>query len=307
MSRIKNAVCSCAVAKVNILPGQDNAGCRSDDLFFASDVVSSLAMRELRYYKPLGLFFLALLAVGILLGTLGPFGTFNDLSPFDRFVYWIVIVVLNGLQASVAIQASFYLLPAPKWPSIVPVTIGSVICSLVATMEVLWLEQTLRPETNGPGASFTEIYFLVLIVTLVVSFLFTHGPLQNYSVFRIPQDDNIEDVDLPAPADTETPFFSRISPGLGTDVICLEMEDHYIRVHTAVGDELILMRMRDAVAELEGFDGMQVHRSFWVARKRIVSVRRAGERGLLTMSNGLEIPVSRTRFRQLVDQKLLEL
>lgn len=51
------------------------------------------------------------------------------------------------------------------------------------------------------------------------------------------------------------------------------MEDRYLRIHTDGGSDLILMRLRDAVGELAGADGLQVHRSFWVAR---AAVRAAG-------------------------------
>ncbi|MCW9046002.1 MAG: LytTR family transcriptional regulator DNA-binding domain-containing protein [Alphaproteobacteria bacterium] len=280
-------------------------------MIFAKDRVSSLAMRELRLLKPLAIYIAVLMAVGVLLGIIGPFGTFDDLSTINRFAYWIIIVVLNGLQAQVAIAFSSRLLPFPKWPAVIPMIAGSFACSLLATFEVFWLENIFRPQINVHDLSFAEIYFFVLVITLVVAYFFVLGPLNSYAVVRHPSV-------MDAEAETETgienetqsappPFFKRLPAKLGTELICLEMEDHYVRAHTVLGNDLILMRMKDAVTELEGFDGMQVHRSFWVARGAITSVRRSGERGLLTMSNGMEIPVSRTRLRQLLDKKLLEI
>ncbi|WP_269747113.1 LytTR family DNA-binding domain-containing protein [Elstera litoralis] len=38
-------------------------------------------------------------------------------------------------------------------------------------------------------------------------------------------------------------------------MLCLEMEDHYLRAHTDQGNALILMRLRDAVAELRSVAG----------------------------------------------------
>ena len=35
----------------------------------------------------------------------------------------------------------------------------------------------------------------------------------------------------------------------------MEAEDHYLRLHTSKGQDLILMRLSDAIAELEGIEG----------------------------------------------------
>jgi hypothetical protein len=41
----------------------------------------------------------------------------------------------------------------------------------------------------------------------------------------------------------------------GGEVWAVEAEDHYLRLHTSKGQDLILMRLADAVAELEGIEG----------------------------------------------------
>ena len=72
------------------------------------------------------------------------------------------------------------------------------------------------------------------------------------------------------------------------------MEDHYLRVHTALGSDLILLRMRDAVSELDGLEGVLVHRSWWVARSAVRAVERDGRSLRLILPDGLVAPVART-------------
>ena len=72
------------------------------------------------------------------------------------------------------------------------------------------------------------------------------------------------------------------------------MEDHYLRIHTALGSDLILLRLRDALAELGPARGRQVHRSWWVAEGAIASTERSGARSLLVLRNGLRVPVSKS-------------
>lgn len=89
---------------------------------------------------------------------------------------------------------------------------------------------------------------------------------------------------------------------LGSGLICLENEDHYIRAHTAEGSSLILMRMRDAAAHLASEDGERVHRGWWVARRAVVEVVRRDRAVTLRLVNGLEAPVARAIAPQLRDR-----
>jgi len=89
----------------------------------------------------------------------------------------------------------------------------------------------------------------------------------------------------------------------GAEVWAVEAEDHYLRLHTSKGQDLILMRLSDAVAELEGIEGAQVHRSWWVARDAIADAVRGDGRATLTLKDGSEVPVSRTYARILREKR----
>lgn len=77
------------------------------------------------------------------------------------------------------------------------------------------------------------------------------------------------------------------------ELLCLEMQDHYLKVHTSSDSEMILCRMEDAARELEGL-GQRVHRSWWVASSARQAVKRDGQKLVVLLSNGLEIPIGRT-------------
>jgi hypothetical protein len=73
----------------------------------------------------------------------------------------------------------------------------------------------------------------------------------------------------------------------------IEAEDHYCRLHLAGGRSVLMLhRFGDALAEVAGFDGAQVHRGAWVAANGLVSAKRDGRRWLLVLADGAEIPVS---------------
>jgi DNA-binding LytR/AlgR family response regulator len=99
------------------------------------------------------------------------------------------------------------------------------------------------------------------------------------------------------------PLLDALPPELGSDVIALEMEDHYVRVHTALGSEMVLMRLRDAMAlmaaHMPDIEGRQVHRSWWVARGAVEDVRREGRNVRLVLARGIEAPVARAQVSEL--------
>jgi DNA-binding LytR/AlgR family response regulator len=70
------------------------------------------------------------------------------------------------------------------------------------------------------------------------------------------------------------------------------MQDHYVQAQTALGSTLVLMRFRDAVAEL-GDLGVQVHRGWWAAFDAMEALDRDGRSARLRLRGGGTIPVSR--------------
>jgi hypothetical protein len=88
---------------------------------------------------------------------------------------------------------------------------------------------------------------------------------------------------------------------LDVRIVALKAEEHYVRVWTNDGTELLRYRFRDAMKEMTEQPGLQVHRSWWVRLDGIDEVRNKG-RGLeLELSNGITVPVSlahRSEFLQ---------
>ena len=90
-------------------------------------------------------------------------------------------------------------------------------------------------------------------------------------------------------------FMRRLPPKLrGARLYAVEAEDHYLRVHTDEGSDLLLLRLADALDELGPVEGARTHRSWWVARAAVADARRADGRATLVLLNGTEAPVSRS-------------
>jgi MFS family permease len=109
----------------------------------------------------------------------------------------------------------------------------------------------------------------------------------------------------PAPVEIVQPQTSRLVARLPQELrgrlLCLQMEDHYVRVHTDRGSALLLMRLSDAMSEAEPISGMQIHRSWWVAKDAIKSFERVGRTGQLILSNGVTAPVSQRHLAAVLE------
>lgn len=91
-------------------------------------------------------------------------------------------------------------------------------------------------------------------------------------------------------------IWNRLPRSLGRDIVGLSAELHYTRVYTTAGDALILFPFGEAVRDLQDqIDGVQIHRSHWVARKHVQSVDPRGQGAICNLSGDLSLPVSRAR------------
>lgn len=227
--------------------------------------------------------FAASTVIGVVLGVIGPFGSYANGGLPVRLAYWVLCLwggwaifglivpwlarraaergvsvwiwappVMAGLAAPTAVFSR--LLAGEIWPMTGQVSwiewyAQSVVVSVIATASVLWLSWRQRP---GPG----------------------------------PKPDSADPRD-------------RLPPGLGRTILCLQMEDHYVRVHTPRGSALILMSLSQAIAGLKSVEGSQTHRSWWVARAAIEGVVEDGRNLRLRLTGGIEAPVSRARVGEL--------
>ena len=102
------------------------------------------------------------------------------------------------------------------------------------------------------------------------------------------------------PAPSSGSCLQRLPPALGCDLIAARSELQYVRVYTTRGAALSLGALKDIAEHCD--DGQLVHRTWWISDKHVRTLRRRGSRCLLTLSNGLEVPVSRRRQQALANQ-----
>ena len=102
-----------------------------------------------------------------------------------------------------------------------------------------------------------------------------------------------------------TGLFDLLPRQLDHNIIYIESELHYVRVVTQKDEALVLYALKDAIADVEHINGIQIHRSYWVALDHIKRLRRKGSQWEIELKNQIRLPVSRRRIAS-VRQALTE-
>lgn len=243
-----------------------------------------LTLREMRQHlgdvRALG----TMAVVGIVLGLAGPFGSFAALELLPRIAYWVATVFLTyGFGYSLSMYAdAAWGGGRPLW---LRLPLMAVPAGLAATLTVTLINLTVF----GTKAFDWPSVLLLLLQCLAVAF----GVV---TVVLLLERRAPEANALPAgPA----PILERVPPAQRGLLLALSVEDHYVDIITERGKTLVLMRLADAIKETAGVEGLQIHRSHWVAKAAVTKIHRAEGKVALELSNGLKLPVSRGFLPQL--------
>lgn len=228
--------------------------------------------------------------IGTFLALLNPFGA-NDLVGFWRgWLFWVIVIVIGSLLGEFVSEA---LKPRiGNLPFVAQFLLLSVLMGLVMTPVVAVAYSLISGHIVGlrawPGLSF-GVWVISAFMT-GLSFL-----LERAATARAAQIEPGVSAAVTSPRPEEA-FLTRLPVRFrAARLEAIVSEDHYLRVHTDKGSHLILMRLSDAVRELEGAGGVQTHRSWWVARHAVVDTRRESGRLILIVGHErLDVPVSRT-------------
>ncbi|MCL6741688.1 LytTR family transcriptional regulator [Sphingomonas sp. RB56-2] len=243
-----------------------------------------LAMREWRqmgkWRGPL-----SAVAIGALLGVTGPFGSQTSLAPAVRYAFWMVIA-LAGFGAAVAAER---VLPstAPGRRTATRIIAVAAASAVPMTFFVAWAMGVVRPGRTFSPVQLLGLFPYVALVQLLIARVISSDDRMTVAAT----------VEQPAAAPEYPPeFVSKLPVSFRQDILALEAEDHYVRVHTLHGSALILMRLADAVAVIDPRLGLRVHRSWWVAKSGVRALEKTPGRAIARLVDDTAVPISRTHL-----------
>lgn len=183
---------------------------------------------------------------GAILAILGPFGSYMNGGLVELLTYWIGATVLGLALYGTAyrIVGRSTVMGSRRWwlALVAAVLLASLSEALATRMAAFWL----WPELARLGLSFplwfAQTATIGVIATAAIGFALRRSAPIAHEALASP------------------PTIHPIVVPMGGEVLALQMEDHYVRVHRPDGSELILMPLSRAI-EAVNVDGLRTHRS----------------------------------------------
>ncbi|SFJ58952.1 transcriptional regulator, LytTR family [Jannaschia pohangensis] len=234
-----------------------------------------------------------LLGIAVVLAALGPFETDALLRPLPRAAFWLTHTVSSYGIAFLIVPPVRQVLGSLVGPWLASACAGAV-AGVAITFGVMAINAAILGYIPHRGAVL-PLAGTVILITVVVTLV-------------------LDVIDREMARSTTTSGKSAAKPPTLLDRLPLEkrgalvsvsVEDHYVRIRTDKGEELVLMRLSDALRETGNVAGLQVHRSHWVALDQVTAARREGDRAVLTLRHGPEISVSRANLAAIREAGLL--
>ncbi len=233
--------------------------------------------------------------IGVFLGLIGPFGTYLAGDAGHRIAYWTVLFWVGTAVLLPASRAAAMVGPRLGYPLPFAIAVALIVASLPISLAATLVGQRLWPQSRVLGP--VDWYLQTLIVAIPVTAALVW--LERRSTARLGAGPPNNRGAVTAGGASRDDFLTRLPEKLGRELLCLEVEDHYVRAHTVLGSDLILIPLHQAIGELRGIDGLQVHRSWWVARAAVTAWVADGRNIRLRLLNGTHAPVARNRVAKL--------
>ena len=217
----------------------------------------------------------------------GPFGTIDQLKFAERLGFWLTVHFVTWTIALTSVAlVSVWNDDSSRigiWQTVIGCCLATPFIGFaVSAIRTLFLSEPIT--VTSVFWQMVQALPVAIIIGIVAYFFFQ--PAQSSSAVS----ENRE---------PEARLMLRLPPEKRGELLYMSMQDHYVEIVTAKGRELVLLRLADAISEAGSTTGIQVHRSHWAAFSAIATTRRDGGKTSVVMSDGTELPVSRTYAKAL--------
>lgn len=258
----------------------------------------ALTLRQVRETARGAAFWIVVGGAVLIAAIAGPYFTLERLSFPERLVYWAVVIGLSSVIMTFLSVLARRVTEARGWNwALVAVLAG--MAGILPVLGTVWLADGMvtgfGPGAAGIGTLAAYVAPSVIGVTLAVNaFIEVQGPRVSRNGAGA----------APTGAATSpaapSVLLAKLPHHLGREIVALRAQDHYLEVTTPEGRCMVLMRLDDAVRDLAGVNGLQVHRSWWINLAHIRRTEKGANGPEVVLSTGDRVPVGRsyrTAFR----------
>ncbi|MEX3016488.1 LytTR family DNA-binding domain-containing protein [Gymnodinialimonas hymeniacidonis] len=235
---------------------------------------------------------IALLAV-VIVSLLGPFSTYDRFSLPERGLYWGAVILGSLIPAHLIRSFLRDVVPGSelKRDVVAVFCIGIVLAPLIWAANIFLLGDQLATP-------------LFLIEHVIIVWLICAIPVLVRHQYRNMQEEpealtEVQRMPVAVPVEEAPALVRHVEPSVQGPIKRVSADGHQLLIYTAKGEARVRMRFSDALLQLDGADGIQVHRSHWLAFETIKSVTQDGRRYAAILTCGARVPVSPSRLGDL--------
>jgi hypothetical protein len=265
--------------------------------------------------------------VPLLLGAYGAmsgFHTVTDIGFVSYLMFYLGHSLIPWWISCISTMLVTIVLAPLRWSLTLRLILGGTLAGFIAMPYANWLAQT---ESSGGEVALTFSMFSqdfllyglqAMLIWVGINLLFDRFlglPRYRYPAVNIPGrapiDNSLVHETSPIPVATNingldadktntnmqlpVPAVLQLAPGnlRPEQLLAMCAEEHYVRLITTEGEFLVYHRFSDAAKEVKPLNGLQVHRSHWIAAHAIRQVRRSAKKMVVTIGGNHQVPVSR--------------
>ncbi|MEM7067755.1 MAG: LytTR family DNA-binding domain-containing protein [Pseudomonadota bacterium] len=247
--------------------------------------------------------FLAVFTAFVLIGAVfGPFGISEGMTIAERLKLSIVLNVISWSIGVLVVVPTRMWLFSNGYSHRKSIIFSSTLANLLILPSLIWTLESWLGRTVDLAQIFEQFLALAALITVIPLFMAprpepTLLSTESSKLLVLTEKENLIADELAA-----NPILLKINPSKRGTLWALVAQDHYVEVITELGNELVFMRFGDAIEQCEDGTGIRCHRSSWVSKSGLKDTQRKKNRRLIvTLPNGREIPVSRSREKQVLN------
>lgn len=241
---------------------------------------------------------LLVLAISLFIGFLAPFGM-NSFPVYLSFAYWVITCLIGYFIYAPIVYFFNKLTVTYIKKEYFRVGIATLLASIVMALTipvVIWIFFDIFIDYRESFLGIFSKTIVIGTVITIVHIVLNHNKQQKLLLVES-EKKLIEKEQLSSEKSHQGTIWlmQQLPIEKRGKLLCLEMSDHYLKVYTEKGHHLVLMRFKDVLARLnDDKNGMQTHRSWWVALDAIEKVEKVNRKVSLLLTNQVHVPVSRT-------------
>lgn len=265
------------------------------------------ANAKLGFGRQLAIEIFIVLAIGCVLGLIGPFGSYA-LPVLWRLAYWMGFGLIGyALFRPLNIVAE-WAARISGIPTIVAVSLSGLVAGVPMTVMIGFFIGGLRWDSpylaNGFALLYAQICGMGLAIYGVSHLIFARQYENSAEPQPVRKPTARQSATLSAGI-SDTDLHSQLPAGFPA-ILAMSVEDHYVKVHGDGRAEMLLMPLGEAIAAMPNGSGLQTHRSWWVAKNAVSRAKRQGRNWRLHLHGSIEAPVSRQNVAAVRAAGLLE-